>query len=71
MSVSKKEWISDDDDENDNDDGENSNGTPYTQLFWASILISGGSVINRGYPVWFLPLCRVWVLFYPFPAYMC
>ena len=71
MSVSKKGWIFDDDDENDNDDGEKSNGKPYTLLFLASILISGGSVINRGYTVWCLPLFRVGVLLYPIPAEMC
>jgi hypothetical protein len=61
-------WIFDDDHKNDNEDGEKSNGKPYTQLFWASIIISGGYVINRGYSVWCLPLCRVGVLLYPFPA---
>ena len=71
MSVSEKGWIFDDDNENDNNDGEKSSGKPYTQLFWLSILISGGSGINRGYPVWFLSLCRVGVLLYPFPEYMC
>ena len=29
-----------------------------TQLFWASILVGGGSVINGAYPVHFLPLGR-------------
>ena len=61
MSVSEKGWIFDDDDKNDNDDGEKSNGKPYTQLFWASIIISGGSVINMGYSAWCLPICRVGV----------
>ena len=61
MPVYEKGWIFDEDDENDNDDGEKSNGKPCAQLFWASILISGGGVCyHQGLPYLVFTSLKSW-----------
>ena len=41
----------------------------HTTTVLGPILVGGGCVINRAYPVWFLPLGRDGVTITSFPAY--